>query len=79
MARIGPGESILSVGLGVLFLVDDGIRFKLDEPIRIDKPRHLHNRVRGTNLSKELAVDCGDCFPIFDAHQQRAGANDVLE
>src|SRR2546423_1424186 len=61
----------------VLFVSEYGISFELDEPIGINKSRDLHNRVRWSNLAKELAMDFCDRLPILDAHQKGAGANHV--
>ena len=59
--------------------VKDGVCLELDQPVGINKPCHLHNRVCGTNLAEILAVDRGDSLPILNAHQKRPRANQVPE
>ena len=58
--------------LGVLLLINHGVSLKLNQPIRIDKPRYLHDCVRGSNLPKELTVNFSDGLPILDAHKKCA-------
>jgi hypothetical protein len=60
-------------------ILDYSIGFEFDQPIGIDKPRHLHNCVGGPNVAKERAMDSRDCFPILDPDEKRAGANYLVE
>lgn len=60
---------------GSALVVDDGIRFELDQPVRINETRDLHDRVGGANIAKELTVYCGDSLPVLDASQQSSGAD----
>ena len=55
---------------GVLVILHNGVGFELDQPIRINEPRHLHDRVRGADLTKELAVNHSDGLPVVDVYQK---------
>ena len=59
--------------------VDHGVGFELDEPVRVNEPRYLHDRVRGTNRAEELAVDRGDGLPVLDASEQRSRSDHIVE
>ena len=54
-------------------------RLDLDQPIRINEPRHLHDRVGRTDRAEEFAMHAGHRFPILDAGEQGPCPNDLLE
>src|SRR5687767_10922617 len=58
---------------------DDGIDLRLDQPVRVDEPAHLHDRVDRAYVAKKLAVDFGHCPPVLDANQQDARADHVVQ
>jgi hypothetical protein len=68
-----------AVWLGILSIIDYGVSFELDQPIEINKPCYLHNGVRGSNRAKVFAMNCGDCLPILDPHEQHASANHLCQ
>src|SRR4029077_14275774 len=57
--------------------IHNGIRFDLNQPIRVDEAHDLHDRVRGADAAKELAVDCRDAFPILYTGQQNSCSGHV--
>jgi len=38
-------EIVVTSASGGAFIIDDGIRFELDQPLRINEARHLHDRI----------------------------------
>ena len=47
--------------------VEKSIGFDFDKPVRSDEAGYLHDRVRGSNVTEELAMHLGHRFPILDA------------
>jgi hypothetical protein len=79
MLMFGAANVPTSTWLGVLLLINYSISFELDQPIRIDKARDLHDCICGANLAKKLAVNCGDALPILDADKKSTSANHLSQ
>ncbi len=63
------GELVGDVGFGLDF----------DAPSGVDEGRDDNHGGGGTGDGKELSVDASDLFPIFDAGEVDAGADNVLD
>ena len=73
----GHAWSLYSAILGFRF--HDGIRLELNQPVRIDEPRHLHDGVGRTNRAEKLAMHRGHGLPILNPDQQGPCPNDLLK
>src|ERR1700735_2119082 len=62
---------------GRLLAFHNRISLDLDQPFWVDEAHDLHDRVCGADVSKELAVDCRDLFPILYSGQQNSGAGHI--
>ena len=71
-------ESLVS-SVNLYLVIDHRIRLELDQPVRIDESRHLHDRIGRSNCPEVLAVDRRHGFPVFDSGQQRAGPYHLIE
>src|SRR5262249_23192316 len=58
--------------------IQHGIDFSLDEPFRIDKAAHLHDRVDRPDVTEELPVDFGNYFPVLDSGEEDSSPDNVL-
>lgn len=56
-----------------------GFDFDLDAPGGVEKGGDDDHGGGGTGDGEELAVDAGDLFPVFDAGEVDAGADDVFD
>src|SRR5262245_44375308 len=62
-----------------LVVLNHRIGLELNQPIRIDKTRHLHSRVGWPDHAEEFAMDRSDSLPVFDPRQQRSRADHLLQ
>ena len=60
-------------------IVDHGVSFDLQQPVGVNESRYLHDRVDGTNVSKELAVHRRHRLPVVNAGEQDPGPHDVAK
>jgi hypothetical protein len=60
-------------------LLQNCLRFDLDEHLRRDEPFYLHHDAGGSNLSENFPVRAPDLFPIFDIGEVHACLDDVLQ
>jgi hypothetical protein len=58
-------------------ILNNGVRFDFHEPVGVDKAHDLHDCVGRSNVCKELAVDSGYLFPIFDSGEKNSGTKDI--
>ena len=71
MPRSGIGLDECS---GRAIVVDYGVRLDLDQPVRVDEARYLHDRVDRPDVAEELAMHAGDSLPVVDPREQDADA-----
>ena len=58
---------------------DDGVRFKLDEPLGVDETRHLHDGAGWPHPPKHLPVYRCHRWPVLDPCEQDPRSHDVRE
>jgi hypothetical protein len=53
------------------------IDLRLNKPLWVDKPRHLHNCIHRPEIAKKPAVHLGHYPPVLNPSQQNPGADDI--
>jgi hypothetical protein len=60
-------------------VLENRVSLELHQPLGINEPGDLHNRVCRTNPAEELSVHGRHRLPVFNMGQQRARPNHLVE